>query len=345
MQHFSITQTWRDILSLVGSLFLLIFGTSALFSEHTAYALTLYGFAAISLGNFLLYKKTGHWQRYRIVVMTLYSVLMLFLVVGGGENSTGILWCYAYPLLVFPLTGHRVGKWLIGAITACAIAAIYLPEQVGAVYAYPMDFRHRFAGSVLFVSMMGYILERARARAIEKTQVAMELLRYHASHDELTGTCNRRGIKQKVQLELHRVIRDRTEMSLVLCDIDLFKRINDAHGHDIGDMALKQVARILTETVRVTDSVGRWGGEEFLILLPNTSLQKGYQLIERVRKQVARQTLIFGDVSLNISISCGICSTRFFSSFDDLIKAADQSLYQAKAEGRNCTRPTLARTA
>lgn len=328
-----------DLLSLAGSFFLMVFGTSALISRHPDYAFTLYAFSGISLVNFFYYRFLGGWLRYRNIVMLNYSIMMLFLVITGGENDTGILWCYAYPLLSFPILGHRIGAWLIGSMTACAIAVLYLPELFGATYAYPIDFKHRFAGSLFFVSLMGFLLERARFRANEKTRAAMELLHNQANRDDLTGVFNRRGIRKVVEHELHRVNRDRTELCLVLCDVDFFKRINDSHGHDIGDLALKKVAQTLSETVRVTDMVGRWGGEEFLIVLPNTSLQKGYQLIERVRQQLAQESLQLVGVNINLSISCGICSTRFFSSFDDLIRAADKSLYVAKSEGRNCTRP------
>lgn len=330
------------LLSLAGSFFLIVFGTSALLSNHAGYAFTLYAFSGISLVNFFYYRFYGGWLRYRNIVISNYSIMMLFLVITGGENDTGILWCYAYPLLSFPIVGHRIGAWLIGSITACAIAVLYLPELFGATYAYPIDFKHRFAGSLFFVSLMGFLLERARFRANEKTRAAIVLLHNQANRDDLTGLFNRRGIRNVVEHELHRVNRDRTELCLVLCDVDFFKRINDSHGHDIGDLALKKVAQTLSETVRVTDMVGRWGGEEFLIVLPNTSLQKGYQLIERVRQQLAQESLQLVGVSLNLSISCGICSTRFFSSFDDLIRAADKSLYVAKSEGRNCTRPILA---
>lgn len=338
-----ISRLVADVLSLAGSTMLLLFGTSAWFSGHHSYAAILYVCSGLSLINLLIYKKYGAWLWYRNIVVTLYSALMLYLAISGGENGSAILWCYAYPLLSFPIVGHRVGAWLIGFVSACAITVLYLPEVIGSTYAYPMDFKHRFAGSLFFVSLMGYILERARFRANEKTRVAMTLLHHQANRDDLTGTYNRRGIKRKVELELHRVSRDKSEMSLVLCDIDFFKKINDTHGHDVGDLALKKVAQTLVETVRATDVVGRWGGEEFLVILPNTSLLKGYQLIERVRNELAQQSFEVAGVSLSLSISCGICSTRFFSDFDDLIRAADQSLYVAKAEGRNCTRPVLAK--
>lgn len=348
--HF--VQNWRDqdlsrmvadLLSLAGCAMLLVFGTTAWFSAHHAYALTLYAFSGLSLLNFLLYKRFGNWLWYRNTVISLYSFLLMVLVISGGENESAILWCYAYPLMAFPIIGHRAGAWVIGILAACAITVMYVPELFGASYSYSMDFRHRFAGSLFFVSLMAFILERARFRANEKTRIAMELLHNQANRDDLTGAYNRRGIRKLVEHELHRVNRDRTELSLVLCDIDFFKKINDTHGHDVGDLALKKVSQTLAETVRVTDMVGRWGGEEFLIVLPNTSLHKGYQLIERVRQQLAQHPIVLEGVTLNLSISCGICSTRFFSSFDDLIRAADQSLYVAKAEGRNCTRPALAK--
>ena len=131
-------------------------------------------------------------------------------------------------------------------------------------------------------------------------------------------------------------------LNLLLVDIDHFKRVNDQFGHLFGDSVLQSLATYLQQNLRSEDFLARWGGEEFLILLPNTSMAEAFQLIERVREIIASHPFSTAHGDITLSISCGLASTRFESRFDDLIKAADVSLYKAKEEGRNCTRPKVA---
>jgi len=331
-----------DVICALGIFFLIVFGIKSLMGGAVLYANVLFGFALSTFISFAYYKKKGNWAFHRGIVISGLTSLYLFLLASGGESDTGLLWCYSYPLIIFFLVGPKQGKRLMLAIFVCSLIILYLPDFILTNHNYSTNLKHRFTGSMLFVSIMAYCMERSRLLAQQTSDIAHANLTQLARSDELTGAFNRRGIKAKVQEELHRVVRDKTEMSIVLCDVDLFKTINDRHGHDIGDLALQHIANLLSDTVRVTDMVGRWGGEEFLIMLPNTNLHKGYQLIERVREKIASEPVLIEGLELNVSISCGICSTRFFSQFSDLIKAADISLYEAKAQGRNCTRPKLA---
>lgn len=330
-----------NLLCILGSICMLAYGLKAQWAGHTAYATTLFIFFVFTLTVFAVYRHSGNWPRHRALVTSGLTFLFLYFLATGGESDTGLFWCYIYPLVIFAIVGVERGKWIVVTMIICSGAILYSSELSFVTHSYAMDMKHRFLGSIAFVSLMAYYMEKSRLQAQQDSDVAHATLAQLAVSDELTGTFNRRGIEAKVQEELRRVQRDGTEMSIVLCDADLFKRINDRYGHDVGDAALKHIAKILSDTIRVTDMVGRWGGEEFLIMLPNTSLEKGYQLIERVRERVAAEPVEVDDIKLQVSISCGICSTRFFSNFRDLIKATDISLYEAKAQGRNCTRPQL----
>lgn len=330
-----------DLLCVYGSICLFLYGLKARYSGLDYYSTTLLIFALVTVSAHVIYRYTGNWPRHRALVTSALTFLYLFLLASGGEDNTGLFWCYIYPIVIFSIIGTERGKWLNAVVMMATIGILYQPEWFGATHAYDMEIKHRFVGSIIFVSLVAYYMERARLEAQLEGDIARAKLSQMARSDELTGAFNRRGIEAKVQEELHRVGRDQSEMTLVLCDADLFKQINDRHGHDVGDLALQHIANILSDTVRVTDMVGRWGGEEFLIMLPNTSLEDGYQLIERVRQKVAEEPLILNDLTLNMTISCGICSTRYFTQFGDLIKAADISLYEAKAQGRNCTRPNI----
>lgn len=159
-----------------------------------------------------------------------------------------------------------------------------------------------------------------------------------ATYDSLTGLLNRRAIYEKVEAELNRAGREARPMSLVLLDIDHFKAVNDQHGHPIGDQALRLVAATIALNTRSYDVVGRWGGEEFLVMLPGTGLEEAAAVAERVRREVAAAQLPLPDSSsLQVQVSLGVTSMAPGASpaVDLLLQQADEALYWAKREGRN----------
>ncbi|HCA12152.1 MAG TPA: GGDEF domain-containing protein, partial [Marinobacter adhaerens] len=129
--------------------------------------------------------------------------------------------------------------------------------------------------------------------------------------------------------------------SIALIDLDLFKQINDQFGHDAGDDVLREFAALMRTVIRQADVAARWGGEEFLVLLPDTSLLQALSLAERLRSQVARHPFRFRDQALPVTISAGVCSIAKARSLDDLLKQADLNLYNAKESGRNRIAPRV----
>ncbi|MCR8922479.1 GGDEF domain-containing protein [Dasania sp. GY-MA-18] len=164
---------------------------------------------------------------------------------------------------------------------------------------------------------------------LEKNAVELRNL---ASTDTLTGLHNRRLILKLLSKDLEISTRYNRELSLLMVDIDHFKNINDKYGHQMGDHVLSLIAKKLEDECRQTDLVGRYGGEEFLIILPETNQQAAIELAERVRNEVNGL-----DIGLSIAISCSIGVTSLIKgdSITTLIKRADDALYQAKDQGRN----------
>lgn len=154
-----------------------------------------------------------------------------------------------------------------------------------------------------------------------------------ASTDKLTGVYNRYKFEELFSLEVERARRFDLPLSLLLIDIDHFKRINDTYGHDVGDMALIYLANIVRENIRKIDIFARWGGEEFLLLCPGTDLQRVRVLAEKIRKAVEDATFL--DVG-HLTVSMGISSCGGDDTFEQLFKRADRALYRAKENGRNC---------
>jgi two-component system, cell cycle response regulator len=180
------------------------------------------------------------------------------------------------------------------------------------------------------------IIETLRTKNVELEQLNKKL--WEMSHtDELTACHNRRYITSRLEEEIYRGLRYGMPLSAVMMDLDHFKRINDTHGHLAGDQVLQHVAHTLRVTLRETDLVGRFGGEEFLLLLPNTD-QDGAEIIcNRLREKIASQPISIGDRKLSITASFGVARLcKEYSNAALLLKASDQNLFRAKAMGRNC---------
>ncbi len=204
----------------------------------------------------------------------------------------------------------------------------------------------------LFLTSPGHIGEETLAIANESVQLASQALSRAmvldkalamASSDELTGLINRRGFYQRFEGEIERARRQQTPLCVALIDVDHFKQFNDNHGHLSGDLILKALADLFVQNVRKSDVVCRFGGEEFAILLPDTSMKAGVELMERIRKRVERMQLcgIHGE-KLHVTISAGLtevdnspASTAHRSLISDSLAKADEQLYVAKNNGRN----------
>jgi two-component system, cell cycle response regulator len=187
---------------------------------------------------------------------------------------------------------------------------------------------------------------RARVRAgqrILELQDALikahEALRFEAANDRLTGLWNHGAILDLLQRESQRCARSGQSLGVIMADLDHFKQINDSHGHLAGDAVLHDVGRRLVESVRNYDYVGRYGGEEFLIVLADCAAADLVSTAERMRRHVAERPVPIGTVQISVTVSLGLVSTTASGPeperSEELVRAADTALYTAKANGRN----------
>lgn len=170
--------------------------------------------------------------------------------------------------------------------------------------------------------------------------------------DGLTNAYNRRYFDERLKHEVDRCTRNKTDLVCLFIDVDFFKKINDQHGHQVGDAVLIRLVALMSEQVRSSDIVARYGGEEFAVILPETGIQLAHEVAERIRSKVEAQKLIFDDYTLGITVSIGLASLSQIkyqrdaegknqSQFDTnnldqlLLGKADEALYQAKQTGRN----------
>lgn len=156
--------------------------------------------------------------------------------------------------------------------------------------------------------------------------------------DSLTAIGNKRAMDEDLVRAAALSGRHGTEWSLVLCDLDHFKQINDSHGHVVGDHILARTAEQLERSIRTSDTVYRFGGEEFAILLPHTSLEEAREVADRARDAISRIRVDGGDEPVGVTASCGVAVHLADENPEQWLIRADEALYRAKAQGRNCTR-------
>lgn len=166
---------------------------------------------------------------------------------------------------------------------------------------------------------------------------AREEFRRQAQRDPMTGVLNHQAILDALDIEMDRSGRSEQFVSCILADLDHFKSVNDTYGHQAGDKVLVNLAQCLKHTVRKYDVVGRYGGEEFMIVLPGSPAAAAFDIAERVREQIASASVESATGLVQVTISMGVASTEQFADFgsEDLIAEADKALYAAKHQGRN----------
>jgi diguanylate cyclase (GGDEF)-like protein len=170
------------------------------------------------------------------------------------------------------------------------------------------------------------------SRLIKRLDEARQTIEKIAITDQLTEVFNRRHIMTRFEEEFEKFKRLKKKVSCIMADIDNFKAINDSYGHQVGDQVLKEISHRIRNTVRAYDILGRYGGEEFLIIMPDTSLEDARELAERIRTRVKEETV--NNVSLTLSLGV-VCVEESDRSVDDIIRRADQNLYKAKKGGKD----------
>jgi|GEM_PF-2502106 len=179
------------------------------------------------------------------------------------------------------------------------------------------------------------ILVEKQAQIQQQLQDTLVKLDLAANTDELTSLINRREINRLLDYEYQKIQRNHSTASLVILDLDHFKLINDTYGHGGGDMVLTTAARLLSNEFRITDSVARWGGEEFIVLMPDTNQVEALAVTKRVLTKLACTLIQYEHHSLHITASGGLCELSHNMDVASALNMADEALYKAKASGRN----------
>ncbi|GAC1420166.1 MAG: hypothetical protein NVSMB6_21970 [Burkholderiaceae bacterium] len=258
----------------------------------------------------------------------------------GGVDAPTAPWLIICPIVAMLLGGVATGLfWL--AMSCGAIFAIYAFEIAGiSLPANPVDdllLLHTVCGVGLFAVVVIFVLffELTKTQGFVKLEKALKVIQELAIRDELTGSFNRRHLLKLIEDEKATAVGQDDSFCVCLLDIDHFKRINDTYGHSAGDAVLRTFAQAVESNIRAIDRFGRYGGEEFLLMLPRSDLDQALALVERVR--AGTEQIDFPDLprALTVTVSVGIARYEPGENIALTINRADQALYKAKGGGRN----------
>lgn len=252
-----------------------------------------------------------------------------------------------HPDIAIVLADHRLPEGVSG-LSLLATIKNMLPDAVRAIVSGHIDISemvepintsliHRF---ILKPWDNEYFrLQMLEALANHSTLLEKRQLETLSVTDSVTSLKNHRYFQDRLRIEMERSVRHKRALSLAIFDLDHFKRVNDEHGHPVGDMILRAVAARFLDQVRFIDTVARYGGEEFAVLLPDTPHRYAMKVAERIREAILNQKFhLAGHPEIALTISAGVAATPDHAmSAQDLITKADNALYQAKGQGRNQT--------
>ena len=222
---------------------------------------------------------------------------------------------YHYIIL---LTGRDSKEDIIGGLNAGAddyITKPFMPQE--------LEVRLRIGRRILELQ--------------QSLQDALEIQRYQAQHDPLTGILNHGEILRVLEQEIIRAERQGSKLAVIMADMDHFKKVNDTFGHVAGDAVLVEVAQRMRKDIRLYDTLGRYGGEEFLLVLPGCAAEEAKQIAIRILNSIQTQPVLFHDNAIFVTISLGLACNKVgaHTALIDIVQAADSALYQAKQNGRN----------
>jgi diguanylate cyclase (GGDEF)-like protein len=272
-----------------------------------------------------------------VLSASIWGLGALYLMQKGETVEQAIVLCF----LVGMLGGSLVTYSAHRGMTICAMTSVMLPSTIW-LYTQPghMAFGMAIASTLFMVSALRgtkVLSDAMQGRLLMSYQLqySRDIAENMARIDALTGMYNRRAFIERGEQAVRLCERDSKPISMLLIDVDFFKKINDTHGHGAGDLILKQIGNFLDSQFRKSDVCGRLGGEEFAVLLANTDADAAAVLADKFRLIVAESSIPWQTESLRVTVSIGVASDSY--DLESLLHRADMAMYQAKANGRNTT--------
>ena len=306
-------------LSFIGALASFMYAVTDLLEGDVAVSLVELLVGSVLLFTPFIARKYGNIDDLATVAIVLFGLIFLVAVFDElPKDTASLIWINVFPALAFVLKGRKGVYWAVGylfvhVVTSAFAGKLWMELLLDAYLSY------------LLITVIFYFY----AWMSERYREVWERL---ARTDNLTGILSRIAFEEILTKEVKSAKESGQPLVLAIFDIDDFKRINDTYGHPFGDSVIRRVASIASQTLRSSDFIGRWGGEEFIILMPDTRLDRALVLSEKIRKRV--QAHRFGD-GIMVTASFGLAELDKEDDTQRLILKADKALYTAKKRGKN----------
>lgn len=308
--------------------------------------LTLFGYYTVAVANLAVFavilgiqtdlrrnlnlERSANWLTGTIIVF-----MVIYVALTQGRNYA-FIWLSMVPTIAFFLLGIRRGLKVTVPFLLLTIGYIVWSANAWPSYAINLPAFFNISCALFAVLTIARHYEKSRAEAYACLEERNAELQRIAITDGLTQLHNRSHLDAVLDSEVQRAQRHNTELSVLILDTDHFKVLNDSYGHLVGDQVLIELSELLREKIRATDILGRWGGEEFMIIAPNTDAEGAVELAEKIRVATAKHR--FTDEHLHLTISVGVAEFNQQDTLISIVRRADEGLYQAKHDGRDCTR-------
>ncbi|CAK0776929.1 GGDEF domain-containing protein [Azospirillaceae bacterium] len=286
------------------------------------------------LSLLLVFLLRGHKERFRVIAL-IYAIACYFEYMSAllfvPQDEFRVIWFYTYFAGVYILLGQSAGI----VATVITVPSIIIGNSFSSV-PYSSNAMATIIISLLVTSVICYAYTSRSISFFRRMTEAIDLLRVQAAIDPLTGVMNARSYYAATDSLIQACLRTRAPFSVLFVDLDHFKLINDKFGHEAGDVVLKEAAACLAKNTRSGDALGRIGGEEFSMFLPNTDIAGAEVLAEKLRKSIEALRPSVGETIIKVTASIGVARNQpEHSSITDIQRLADQAMYLAKKEGRN----------
>lgn len=302
-------------------------------THSLAFILTLC--LAVSLLCLLIPRYIGNARVAAFLLCSTHIILTWFLFMAGEHKQWSLLWSFCYPCLFMVCFGSREGA-AVTLFFICSMLVMSLPPiQALMLNQYDADVLIRYFIVLIVVSVISFAMELVRDKLKCKLLLLVRQVRNMAFTDPLTGLGNRLAFEQCLQAEYSRFLRSHESFCLIMGDIDHFKRINDNKGHQAGDAVLQHVAETLRKRLRRQDSVFRWGGEEFMLVIIGAKEEYIASVAEQLRQAVAASPCLYRGENIGCTMSFGAYYCKKNESAEQAMEKVDKLLYAAKHAGRN----------
>ncbi|MGY6629413.1 MAG: diguanylate cyclase [Wenzhouxiangella sp.] len=294
-------------------------------------ALIELAFAIYCVIAFPVVRRSRHLRGWSLAIVLPWILAFLVIAAQPDASSSVFAWVLVLPLLMYFLLGERLGL-VLSLLTLAGTTGVVVYRFGWQVDADTLAFAANFALAAIIVVALAHVYERGRSTRERQLHAI-------AGTDALTGLNNRNRLPEDFAALRRQARLNKQALAILLIDIDRFKLINDAHGHAAGDEVLRSVAELFRSRLRGRDTVYRMGGEEFLVLLPETRLEQATTLAEALRHELSELTPVYQNQTLDLTVSIGVAAFgEDGRDLDSLLRAADRRLYWCKANGRNRVR-------